>query len=102
MFINTLGDNNGNTTTDDLGHGIIHDAGNRVSETIGGVTTLYLTDTQNPTGYDQPLEAKNSATGKLVMTYLLGDRVFGQADATGAVTYLLAKRHGSTRVTRHD
>jgi len=98
MFINTLDDNNGNTTTDDLGHPLIHDAGNPTSETIGGVTTLYLTDTQNPTGYDKPIEERNYATGKPIMTFILGDRVLGQVDAAGNVTYLLSDGHGSTRI----
>ncbi len=30
--------------------------GNRVSETVGGVTTNYLVDTQNPTGYAQVVD----------------------------------------------
>ena len=30
--------------------------GNRVSETIGGVTTKYLVDTLNPTGYAQLMD----------------------------------------------
>jgi len=60
MFINTPEDHNGKTTTDDQGHTLIYDPGNRVSETIGGVTTLYLIDTNNLTGSDQSLEAKNT------------------------------------------
>jgi uncharacterized protein RhaS with RHS repeats len=40
-----------------------NDAGERVSETVGGVTTYYLADTQNPTGYDQPIEAKSAVAG---------------------------------------
>jgi len=30
--------------------------GNRVAETIGGVTMKYLVDTQNPTGYAQVVD----------------------------------------------
>jgi len=41
---------------------VYDDDGNRVQETAGGVTTDYLTDTNNPTGYDQPLEEKSSST----------------------------------------
>ncbi len=74
------------------------DHGNRVSETVGGVTTLYLIDTNNPTGYAQPMEAKSSATGKPITTWIIGDRVFGQADSAGNVSYLLADGHGSTRL----
>ena len=43
---------------------IVYDGdGNRVSKTVGGVTTLYLVDTQNPTGYAQVIaeEAPNTA-----------------------------------------
>ncbi len=74
------------------------DQGNRVSETVGGVTTLYLIDTNNPTGYAQPMEAKSSATSKPITTWIIGDRVFGQADSAGNVSYLLADGHGSTRL----
>jgi uncharacterized protein RhaS with RHS repeats len=76
---------------------VYNDVGDRVQETVNGVTTLYLTDTQNPTGYDQPLEAKSSPTATPTTTYLLGDRVFGQTDAAGNVRYLLADGHGSTQ-----
>ena len=71
--------------------------GNRVQETVGGVTTLYLTDTQNPTGYDKPIEERNSA-GQPIVTFILGDRVLGQVDTAGNVTYLLSDGHGSTRI----
>jgi hypothetical protein len=62
-------DNNGNTITDAGTQNVydfenhlvqrgavtvVYDGdGNRVSETAGGVTTHYLVDTQNPTGYAQ-------------------------------------------------
>jgi YD repeat-containing protein len=75
---------------------VYDDAGNRVQETVNGVTTYYLTDTQNPTGYAQPLEAKSSPTATPSTTYFLGDRVFAQADGSGTVTYLLPDGHGST------
>ena len=36
---------------------IVYDGdGNRVSETVAGVNTLYLVDTQNPTGYAQVVD----------------------------------------------
>src|SRR5437879_4296111 len=36
------------------GIGIVYDGeGNRVSKTVAGVTTAYLVDDQNPTGYAQ-------------------------------------------------
>src|SRR5581483_903337 len=79
-------DNNGNTiasagiqNTYDLenhliSHGgvtIVYDGdGNRVSETIGGVTTNYLVDTQNPTGYAQVVDEVQN--GAVVRTYSYG------------------------------
>jgi uncharacterized delta-60 repeat protein len=77
---------------------VYDDAGNRVQETAGGVTMYYLTDDANPTGYAQPIEAKSSPTVMPVMTYVLGDRVEGQADSSGNVSYLLADGHGSTKM----
>jgi RHS repeat-associated protein len=42
---------------------LIYDGdGNRVSETVGGVTTNYLVDTQNPTGYAQVVDELQSGT----------------------------------------
>ena len=40
---------------------IVYD-GNRVAETVGGVTTNYLVDTQNPTGYAQVVDELVSGT----------------------------------------
>jgi hypothetical protein len=75
---------------------VYDDAGDRVAETTGGVTTYYLTDTQNPTGYGQPIEQRTSPTGAPTVTYLIGDRVLGQVDAGGTPTYILTDGHGST------
>jgi RHS repeat-associated protein len=42
---------------------VVYDGnGNRVSETVGGVTTNYLVDTQNPTGYAQVVDELQSGT----------------------------------------
>ncbi len=76
---------------------LYNDDGNRVQETTGGVTTYYLTDTQNPTGYAQPIEQRNSPTSAPTLTYLIGDHIFGQASNSGAVSYLLTDGHGSTK-----
>ena len=75
---------------------VYDDAGNRVEETVNSTATYYLTDTQNPTGYAQPLEAKSSPTSAPTMTYFLGERVIAQANASGTVTVLLPDGHGST------
>lgn len=50
---------------------IVYDGdGNRVSETVGGVTTNYLVDTQNPTGYAQVVEELQAGT--VTRTYSYG------------------------------
>jgi len=49
----------------------VYDAdGNRVSETVGGVITNYLVDTQNPTGYAQVVDEVQSGT--VTRTYAYG------------------------------
>jgi RHS repeat-associated protein len=53
------------------GVSIVYDGdGNRVSETVGGVTTNYLVDTQNPTGYAQVVDELQSGT--VTRTYSYG------------------------------
>jgi len=49
--------------------------GNRVSETAGGVTTKYLVDTLNPTGYSQVLD--ELVGGSVTKTYTYGLYHFG-------------------------
>ena len=79
-------DNNGNTTlsggvsnTYDFenrmtSHGtttMVYDGdGNRVSETVSGVTTKYLVDTLNPTGFPQVLD--ETVNGAVTRTYAYG------------------------------
>jgi YD repeat-containing protein len=76
---------------------IYNDDGNRVQETANGTVTFYLTDTQNPTGYAQPIEQRSSQTAVPSMTYMLGDRAFGQINGSSSTTsYLLTDGHGST------
>jgi RHS repeat-associated protein len=43
--------------------------GNRVSETVGGATTNYLVDTQNPTGYAQVADELQSGTVARAYSY---------------------------------
>jgi hypothetical protein len=74
------------------------DDGDRVEETVNGTATYYLIDTNNPTGYDQPIEQKSSPTATPSETYVIGDRVLGQADGSGTPTWLLVDGHGSTRL----
>jgi RHS repeat-associated protein len=55
---------------------ILYDGdGNRVRKTVGGVTTLYLVDDVNPTGYSQVLEeltATSNATPEVARLYVYG------------------------------
>ncbi len=58
--------------------------GVRISETpVGGTTTYYLIDPQNPTGYAKQIEEKQGsspATATLSRSYVLGLKVEGQSD----------------------
>jgi YD repeat-containing protein len=77
---------------------IYDDAEHRVQETTGGITTYYLTDVQNPTGYSQAIEEhQGSASTAPSRTYLIGDHVFGQVNSGGAISYLVIDGHGSTQ-----
>jgi len=50
---------------------VVYDGdGNRVSETVGGVTTNYLVDTMNPTGYAQVVDELQNST--VTRTYSYG------------------------------
>jgi RHS repeat-associated protein len=71
--------------------------GDRVSETTGNVTTCSLVDDTNPTGYSQILEQNTSTSGAPATSYIIGDRVLGQATA-GAPSYLISDGQGSTRL----
>jgi YD repeat-containing protein len=74
------------------------DAGDRVSETTSGTTTYYLIDPNNPTGYAKPIEVKvGSPTAAPSTTYILGLDVIGQANGSGAVSYLLIDGRDDTR-----
>jgi YD repeat-containing protein len=77
---------------------VYDDAGDRVQETTGSTTTYCLTDTQNPTGYAKPVEVRvGSATGTPTTTYILGHDVIGQANSSGAVSYLMVDGLENTR-----
>src|SRR5258708_2404119 len=43
--------------------------GNRITKTLGGLTTKYLVDTNSPTGYAQVLEELNGSTVTRKYTY---------------------------------
>lgn len=75
---NTIGSGGITNTYDFENHLITHGAvtivydgdGNRVSETVGGVTTNYLVDTVNPTGYAQVVDELQN--GSVTKTYSYG------------------------------
>lgn len=68
--------------------------GNRVSETIGGATTNYLVDTQNPTGYAQVVEEMQN--GAVTRTYSYGLQRINETQSSVASFYGY-DGHGSVR-----
>jgi RHS repeat-associated protein len=90
------------------GISIVYDGdGNRVSKTAGGVTTKYLVDTQNPTGYAQVVyETFTGGTGarELTHSYVYGlERVseqriyFTGSQSLTQYIYYVYDGHGSVR-----
>jgi RHS repeat-associated protein len=72
--------------------------GNRVSKKVGGVTTYYLVDDRNPTGYAQVVEEwAGSGTPALSRVYNYGLALVSQVVGT-ATTYFVTDGHGSTRL----
>ena len=107
-------DNDGNTTAslgvtntyDFENHMLTHGAvsmvydgdGNRVSETMGGVTTTYLVDTLNPTGYSQVLD--ELVNGSVTTTYTYGLQRIGEnqlVSGTWTPTFYGYDGHGNAR-----
>ncbi len=78
---------------------VVYDGdGNRVSETVGGVTTNYLVDTQNPTGYAQVVDELQS--GSVSRTYSYGlERVSETQSINSTLTtsFYGYDGHGSVR-----
>ena len=76
-----------------------NDSGIRTSQTVddgsGAVTTEYVIDGNNITGYAQVLE--EHVYGQLTKTYTIGHDLISQADATGTVHHFLYDGHGSNR-----
>jgi len=75
--------------------------GNRVSKTVNGLTTYYLVDDRNPSGYAQVLEEYNSLNQQpvaLSRVYNYGLALISQRQAaSGTVSYFGTDGHGSTR-----
>jgi RHS repeat-associated protein len=107
-------DNNGNTTTANgksyafdfenhltsLNPGnvtYVYDGdGNRVAKTIGGVTTNYLVDTNNPTGYAQVVEELHA--GSVVRSFTYGHDLISQRIVGGSLSFYGYDGHGSVRL----
>ncbi len=82
------------TSTSD-GVTIVYDGdGNRVSKTVGGVTTKYLVDTNNLTGYAQVVEEIQG--GNVVKAYTYGLDLISQKQGLG-VSFYQYDGHGSVR-----
>jgi RHS repeat-associated protein len=65
---------------------VVYDGdGNRIQKTVDGVTTTYLVDTNNLTGYSQVLEEKRA--GILVKAYIYGLDLVACRDIPAAKTY---------------
>jgi RHS repeat-associated protein len=107
-------DNNGNTTVSGLvtntydfenrmltsgAVGMVYDGdGNRVSETGGGVTTTYLVDTLNSTGYSQVLD--ELVNGSVTKTYTYGLQRISENQLVGSTwtpTFYGYDGHGNVR-----
>ncbi|MGO9405344.1 MAG: RHS repeat-associated core domain-containing protein [Terriglobales bacterium] len=72
--------------------------GNRVSETVGGVTTSYLVDTANPTGYAQAVDELQSGTVTRTYSYGLERINENQAlNGTWTASFYGYDGHGSVR-----
>ncbi len=83
---------------------IVYDGdGNRVRKTVNGVTTLYLVDTVNPTGYAQVLEeltSSNAQPAVVTRVYAYGHALLSQDQMLGSswgVSYYGTDGHGSVR-----
>ncbi len=73
-------------------------AGNKVSETVGGVTTKYLIDGNNPTGYSQIVE--EIVNGAVTRRYTLGHWIISETQSIGgtwATSFYGYDGHNSVR-----
>jgi RHS repeat-associated protein len=69
--------------------------GNRVSKTVGGVTTNYLVDANNPTGYSQVVEELQA--GSVVKSFTYGHDLISQQIVGGSLSFYGHDGHGSVR-----
>jgi RHS repeat-associated protein len=84
-----------------VGSGVVYDGdGNRVSETAAGVTTKYLVDTLNPTGYSQVLD--ELVNGSVTKTYTYGLQRISENQLSGSTwtpSFYGYDGHGNVRFT---
>ncbi|MBZ5634919.1 MAG: hypothetical protein LAO55_17495 [Acidobacteriia bacterium] len=84
------------TQTGSTAVNIVYDGdGNRIAKTVGGVTTKYLVDDRNLTGYAQVLEEISGGAVQRVYTYGLNRISQSQASGTSFYGY---DGHGSVRL----
>jgi RHS repeat-associated protein len=87
-FENRLVSKDGSTVT------IAYDGdGNRAAKTVGGLTTKYLIDDLNPTGYLQVLEEVSGGVVDVVYTY--GERLIGERRSSGELAFYGYDGHGN-------
>jgi RHS repeat-associated protein len=84
-----------------VGSGVVYDGdGNRVAETAADVTTKYLVDTLNPTGYSQVLD--ELVSGAVTKTYTYGRQRISENQLSGSTwtpTFYGYDGHGNVRFT---
>jgi RHS repeat-associated protein len=73
--------------------------GNRVKNAADAVTTVYLVDSHNPSGYPQVLEelTVSGSTTNLSVAYTYGLSLISQRQANGTVHFYGIDGHGSAR-----
>jgi len=77
--------------------------GNRVSKSVGGITTRYLVDTNNPTGYAQVVEELAAVGGQpsVARVYVYGNDLISQQqviDGDWSASFYGYDGHGSVRL----
>jgi RHS repeat-associated protein len=70
--------------------------GSRVAKTVGGVTTNYLVDTNNPTGYPQVVEELQG--GSVIKAFTYGNERISQRIVGGSLSFYQYDGHNSVRL----
>lgn len=103
LFIERGADDQGNPDNNssslEIGTGLLEET--TVTESNSPVTTYYLVDGNNPTGYAQVIE-QSATPGTPTITYIWGGSLISQENAAGTtnagIYYLIAGGQGSTQV----